>query len=211
MDPAEALAQIPPETPRDVRRPHVEAQLIATMERLIATGFAPADISIGRLAREAGIGRATFYLYFPDRQAFNLRLVDYLREALTPALEQLWAAVTGGGWASADEAALTLLRTYRKHGPIAEAVSEAAAVDAVLAARLQEGMNGLIELTEKAIDAGKQANVIRREIPSAETAAILVWTAERMCSQLAPNADDDQLDRLVLALKFLTRDSLIQG
>jgi hypothetical protein len=32
-----------------------------------------------------------------------------------------------------------------------------------------------------------------------------------MCSQLAPNADDDQLDRLVLALKFLTRDSLIQG
>ena len=209
VDPGETLAQISGDAPRDVRRPHVEAQLIAAMTKLINGGLAANDISISRLTGEAGIGRATFYLYFADRQAFNLRLADYLREKLMPALEQLWAAITAGGWDTADEAMLQFLRVYRDHGTIAQAVSDAAAVDPFVLSRMQDGMRTLIDLTAEAIDAGKQAHVIRADAPTYEAAAIVVWMAERACSQIAPSADDAQLDRLVLALRFLTRDGLV--
>ncbi|MCV7236016.1 TetR family transcriptional regulator [Mycobacterium branderi] len=51
--------------PRDERRPDVERRLFAAVDTLCADGTPFAEVSIARLVREAGLGRATFYLYFP--------------------------------------------------------------------------------------------------------------------------------------------------
>src|ERR1700744_3224783 len=78
--------------PRDARRPEVERRLIAAVSELCSDRTPFAEISILRLVREAGIARATFYLYFPDRSAFVLRLIDYVRDRLASTVGALWGA-----------------------------------------------------------------------------------------------------------------------
>lgn len=198
------------DAPRDVRRPHVEASLITALTRLIEGGAAPNDISISRLAREAGIGRATFYLYFADRRAFNLRLLAYGREVLAPSLEQLWAAIVSGRWDASEDALRGFFATYREYGPLALAVADAAATDPEVATQINEQMAALIELTAAAIEAGKQAGAIHDGVLPGETAAILVWMAERACFQIARTADDEHIDRLTQAVAFLGRHGVFR-
>lgn len=187
-----------------MRRPHIEAQLIGALTRLVAEGRSPAEISVAQLARQAGIGRATFYLYFADRQAFNRRLVEFTSEQLAGPLERLWAAVTDGGQ-QVDTAVLGFLRAYRDIGPLMTAVFDAAATDAAIGQLVQQSMDGLIAMTAAALEAGKASGAIEPDVPPHETAAVLVWMAERACYQVARNADDAELERLALALSFVSR------
>lgn len=192
------------DAPRDVRRPHVESQLFAALARLIGTGRAPSDITVAQIAKEAGIGRATFYLYFDDREAFNVRLLEHLWEQLAEPLARLWSGVAAGG-ALIDEAVLHFLRVYRDLAPLATAADDAAASGGAVAAQVQARMAELIDATAAALDAGKQAGVIRPEAPSYETASVVVWMTERACFQVARTADDAQLERLAVALSLMSR------
>lgn len=204
MHDGEAKAAISGDAPRDVRRPHIEGQLIGAFTRLVAEGRSPAEVSVAQLARQAGIGRATFYLYFADRQAFNRRLVEFSSEQLAEPLERLWAAVTDDG-PQADGAVLGFLRAYRDLGPLMTAVADAAATDPAIGQLVQQGMDEMIERTAAALEAGKASGAIEPEVPLQETAAVLVWMAERACYQVARTADEAELERLALALSFVSR------
>jgi AcrR family transcriptional regulator len=62
----------PPATGRAYRRLDVDerrAQLVALGERLF-TSFAYSELSMARIAREAGISKALLYHYFPTKQAY---------------------------------------------------------------------------------------------------------------------------------------------
>lgn len=195
------------DAPRELRRPGVEAALFAALGRLIDRGEVPSDIPIGRLSREAGISRATFYLYFADRRAFNLRLVVHGWEVLAEPLQRLWDAVTSGE--RAIEAALfDLMRVYRDHGAVMTAVMDAGTTDPEVAGTIQTQIDALIDATTAALEQGQRAGTIR-PVPARETAAVLVWMAERACSQLGRSADDDRLRRLALAMAQLSRSGVV--
>ncbi len=185
--------------PRDQRRPGVEAALIAAVERLLAAGTPFAEVGVGRLAAEAGIGRATFYLYFADRTQFVLRLADYLRDRVVEPMAVVWS--DGAADRSALEAGLRMLVFgFRDHWALAAAVLETAATDPVVAARLEETMAVLVSTTTVALERAQLDGLARRELPAAETAAAVSWMIERTCYQMTRDADDAQLERLATAL-----------
>jgi TetR/AcrR family transcriptional regulator, ethionamide resistance regulator len=177
----------------------VEAGLIAAVERLTAAGTPFSEISIARLVTEAGIGRATFYLYFPDRASFVMRLADHARDLIAEPLGTLWGNL-GVGRTALETALRDIVRRYREHRSIISAVIDAAGTDPAIAARLAEGMQLFIAASTAALEAGQRAGSVRAELPCAEAAAALSWMVERTCYQVARDADDAQLDQLALAL-----------
>lgn len=195
------------DAPRDQRRPRVEAGLFAALGRLIEQGAVPSDVPIGRLSREAGISRATFYLYFADKRAFNLRLVVHGWELLAPPLQHLWEAVTSGE-RTVETALYELMRVYRDNWAVMTAVMDAGTTDPEVAESIRTQMDALIDATTTALEQGQQAGTIR-DVPARETASVLVWMAERACSQLGRASDDEKLHRLALAMSQLSRNGVV--
>lgn len=162
---------------------------------------------MGQLAAEAGISRATFYLYFSDRTQFVLRLADYLRDRVVEPLGVLW------GHATPDRSVLerglrSLVFDFREHGAVAAAVLETAATDPLVAARLEETMAAFIAATTEALERAQSEGLMRADLPAGETAAALSWMVERTCYQVARSADDAQLARLGAALAGIARYAL---
>ena len=58
-----------PQAKRQERREQIERRLLDATERLMADGASFTELSVDRLATEAGISRASFYIYFEDKGA----------------------------------------------------------------------------------------------------------------------------------------------
>jgi len=63
-----------PQAKRQERREEIERQLLDATERLMAAGASFTELSVDRLATEAGISRASFYIYFEDKGYLLRRL-----------------------------------------------------------------------------------------------------------------------------------------
>jgi AcrR family transcriptional regulator len=193
--------------PRSARRPGVEARLIAAVQRLTDSGRPFSSVSVAELVAEAGIGRATFYLYFADRTAFLLRLVDHARAQIAEPLDLVW------GNPALDRNALgevirTVVARFHRDAAIISAVLEAAAVDDVVAARLDAEMQRFIATGSTVLAFAQAAGLIRPELRPPETAAALSWMIERVCYQVARQADDAALDAVSDALSAIVWHSL---
>lgn len=185
----------------------VEAGLIAAVERLAATGTPFSEISIAALVAEAGIGRATFYLYFPDRASFVMRLADHARDLIAEPLAALWGNL-GLDRPALEAAMREIVGRYRDQRSVISAVIDAAGTDPAIATRLAEGMRTFIAASTATLEAAQRAGSIRAELPCAHTAAALSWMVERTCYQVARDADDTELDQLALALAAISWHAL---
>jgi TetR/AcrR family transcriptional regulator, ethionamide resistance regulator len=206
LDPS-AMTSLPTEpsisgkASRSVRRPDVERRLIAAVSRICADGTAFSDVSIARLVREEKLARATFYLYFPDRTAFVLRLMDHVREQLDGSLSRMWTAVMDSRVAL-DAALRDFVATYVHEYPLIAAVNSSAG-DAVVARRLGEEMLDYIDLGVSAIKLAQQRGRVSADLPPFETASALVWMVEVTCYRLAGDSDDAAQARLTQALAMI--------
>ena len=174
---------------------------------MTAGGRAFSSVSIADLVAEAGIGRATFYLYFEDRTAFVLRLLRHARDQIEEPLRVIWSEL------SLDRETLTTaIRTivFRFHdsAAIISSVIEAAAVDQRVAAQLDEEMERFIETGTTVLQAAQAAGVIRPEVRPAETAAALSWMTERVCYQAVRQAEPQALEGIAQALAAIVWHSL---
>jgi AcrR family transcriptional regulator len=193
--------------PRSARRPGVEARLIAAVQRLTDSGRPFSSVSVAELVAEAGIGRATFYLYFADRTAFLLRLVDHARAQIAEPLDLVW------GNPALDHGALTeVIRTvvarFHRHAAIISAVLEAAAVDDLVAARLDAEMQGFIATGTTVLAFAQAAGMIRPELRPPQTAAALSWMIERVCYQAVRQAQEAELEAIAETLSAIVWHSL---
>ena len=55
-----------PQVTRQQRREQMERRLLDATERLMGEGASFTELSVERLSTEAGISRASFYIYFED-------------------------------------------------------------------------------------------------------------------------------------------------
>jgi AcrR family transcriptional regulator len=198
----EPIAPVPDaRAPRSQRRPVVEARLIAAVEQLAADGAPFSEVSVARLVAAAGLGRATFYLYFPDRSSFLLRLADHARDVIAEPLARLWGDLGRGIDRTMLEAVLhDIVHRFHDHRTVISAVIEAASTDPVIASRLDEAMRTFIAACTCALETAQRDGSVRPGLACAETAAALSWMVERTCYQLARDAAADHLDRLALSL-----------
>lgn len=191
---------------RDERRPDVERRLIAAVSDLCADGARFADLSISRIVRAAAIGRATFYLYFPDRSAFSLRLVDHVRAELAGSVAAVWRAAGDRG---ALEAALAdFVEIFAREYPLITAVMDAAVTDAQVAGRMEDNVQAFIAESARTIELAQQRETVRGDLPAVETASALVWMVERTCSRMIGGSDEQERARLTRALTTIIWHSL---
>jgi len=61
---------------RATRRDEIAGRLFEIVERLLEEGSAFSEISVEQLITEAGIARSTFYVYFEDKGALMVDLMD---------------------------------------------------------------------------------------------------------------------------------------
>lgn len=79
-----------PQANRQERRGQIERLLLDATERLMADGASFTELSVDRLATEAGISRASFYVYFEDKGDLLRRLASQVFEDLADAAERWW-------------------------------------------------------------------------------------------------------------------------
>jgi TetR/AcrR family transcriptional regulator, ethionamide resistance regulator len=181
-----------PQSPRQRRRAEIEQQLLEATERLMAAGSSFTELSVDRLATEAGISRATFYIYFEDKRQLLLQLTRQVFAELAEAANLWWDVAERRDPDDARRAVRQIIATYRRHQTVVIAVSELASYDPVVAENYRSILDGISAngkaALERAIAAGATA-------PSHtwETASALTWMVERMCNQMvryAPPEDD---------------------
>ncbi|MEV5850541.1 TetR/AcrR family transcriptional regulator [Streptomyces sp. NPDC051985] len=187
---------------RDERRPDVERRLLDAVGSLCDAGVSFAELSVSRLVREAGLGRATFYLYFPDRAAFVLRLAEHVRDRLTAPALDMWATILQDR--TAFEAAVDdFAETFRSDYALVAALLETAATDPQVGKALNANMEMFIAKSAEVIEDGQRRRIVRADLHPFETAAALISMTERTCYRLAQEDDTEARRRLAQTLSAL--------
>ena len=119
-----------PQASRQERREQIERQLLDATERLMADGASFTELSVDRLATEAGISRASFYIYFEDKGDLLRRLAGQVFDDLAAAAERWWGVSRRRDPADVLAAMSGLVASYRHHQPLLVALNEMAAYDA---------------------------------------------------------------------------------
>jgi AcrR family transcriptional regulator len=184
-----------------------EARFLVSTEKLLSDGNSFTDLSVDRLATEAGTTRATFYVYFEDKGHLLRQLSRHVMSELQDSARQWWQSAAQRDSGDLRAAMKAIISTYRKHQALLSAVVEAAAYDAAVAADFQTLMAEFQAATREIIEQGQAAGTIR-SLPASEVAAALVWMVERACYQMARGTSPDSDDDLAVALAEITWSTL---
>jgi AcrR family transcriptional regulator len=204
--------QVPPDHLRRRGEPpsaHVETGLLSAIERLLRDGRRFGALSVEELAREAGIGRATFYLYFRNKG----ELITHLMQQLTREVE-----VSAGDWfRDAGEVDHQTLRqalhgivgTFRRHQGILAAASDTAATDPQIETAYRAMMDRLCQLSRQAV---RQVNHSGRGtgVDPDRLADLLTWFIALYCARFIADHDDAEIARLIDLFVHVAGRSIFQ-
>lgn len=165
----------------------------------MADGQSFTELSVDRLATEAGISRATFYIYFEDKRQLLLQLTGQVTAELGAAAA-IWFDV-------ADQATVELARrsvrqiivVYRRHQAILTAMFELASYDPVVAEAHRALVHGVSEQAKAALDRAVDAGATG-PAHGWETSCALSWMIERTCHQMVRNSPPEADDAIAEAL-----------
>ena len=175
-----------PQATRQERREQIERHLLDATDRLMADGTSFTELSVDRLATEAGISRASFYIYFEDKGDLLRRLARQVFRDLTADAAQWWAVAERRDPHDVRAAMDRIIASYRRHQPVLIALNEMAGYDAPVAETYRELLTGIGKQFADVIEAGQADGSIRAGLPAATTASSLVWMVERVCQQNLP-------------------------
>jgi TetR/AcrR family transcriptional regulator, ethionamide resistance regulator len=189
-----------PQANRQERRGQIERRLLDATERLMRDGATFTELSVDRLAGEAAMSRANFYIYFEDKGDLLRRLAGQVFAELADAAE-LWWSVAGRHDPEDVRAAMTgIIASYRRHQPVLVALNEMAGYDPQVDAIYRQLLDGISSRLTQVIVDGQADGSIRRELPAATTASALSWMVERACQQNLPNRSSEYDAELATSL-----------
>ena len=171
------------------RRREAETSLLEATERLLAQGGSYADLSIERIAAEAGRSRTAFYLYFRDKRDLLMRLTEAVAGQLYEVADRWWSG--DDGREDLRRALAEVLATYHEHRDALRAVVEASTYDEEVGDLWRGLLARFIAATEERLAAIEGANA---GLPG--KAFALVWMTERSCYQHVvrePTLTDEEL------------------
>jgi AcrR family transcriptional regulator len=175
-----------PQAKRQERREQIERQLLDATERLMAGGASFTELSVDRLATEAGISRASFYIYFEDKGNLLRRLAGQVFDDLASAAERWWGVSRRRDPADVLAAMTGLVASYRRHQPLLIALNEMAAYDPQVGATYRDILTTIAARLTAVIEEGQGDGFIRQELSAETAASTLTWMAERTCQQNLP-------------------------
>src|ERR1700739_428008 len=167
---------------RQQRREQMERRLLDATERLMRDGASFTELSVDRLSSEAGISRASFYIYFEDKGHLLRRLAGQVFGDLVSDAERWWKLASRHNPDDARTAMAGIIASYRRHQPVLVALNEMAAYDPLVAATYRNLLTVITGRLTRVIEDGPP----RRGLPAATTASALTWMVERACQQNLP-------------------------
>ena len=179
-----------PQAGRQERRGQIERQLLDATERLMADGASYTELSVDRLATEAGISRASFYVYFEDKGHLVRRLAGQVFDDLADAAERWWSVSGRRDPADVLTAMTALVATYRRHQPLLVALNEMAGYDAAVGTTYREILAAIAARLAAVITEGQDDGSIRRALCAQTAATSLTWMVERTCQQSLPGTPE---------------------
>ncbi|BBY90196.1 TetR/AcrR family transcriptional regulator [Mycolicibacterium tokaiense] len=200
-----------PQAKRQQRREQIERDLLAATERLVNEGASFTELSVDRLAGEAGISRASFYIYFEDKGHLLRRLAGQVFGDLAAGASRWWSVAARRDPADVRAAMTAVVSQYRRHQPLLVALSEMAGYDPQVSATYRELLTEIAGQVIRVIEEGQAAGTIRPELPPEATATSLTWMVERSCQQNLPGRPPEYdaelaeaLTQIVWAALYLT-------
>jgi len=174
----------------DERLQEVYAQVLAALERLLDDDVSFTELSVRRLAEEAGFSRAKFYIYFPSKaEVLRAMAVQVIAEMLATA--QPWWKDEGDVTEPGLRTKLrTVVEAYVPHRNVLAAVVESAAYDPAV----REAFDGMMTRAT-----GELADHLRRAqatggvdagLDAAMAASWLAWMLERGLADLTSITQD---------------------
>jgi TetR/AcrR family transcriptional regulator, ethionamide resistance regulator len=176
-----------PQANREERRGQIERQLLDATDRLMVGGTSFTELSVDRLATEAGISRASFYIYFEDKGHLLRRLATQVFADLADAAQLWWAVADRRDPADVHAAMAGIIASYRRHQPVLIALNEMSGYDPLVGETYRELLVGIATRLTRVIEAGQAAGTIRTQLPPEATASTLTWMVERTCHQNLPS------------------------
>ncbi|MCG7606186.1 MULTISPECIES: TetR/AcrR family transcriptional regulator [Mycobacterium] len=176
-----------PQAKREERRERIERQLLDATDRLMADGTSFTELSVDKLATEAGISRASFYIYFEDKGHLLRRLASQVFGDLTQAAERWWTVAGRRDPADVHAAMSGIIASYRRHQPVLIALNEMSGYDPLVGQTYRELLAGIGDQLTRVIEDGQADGSIRPQLPAAATASTLTWMVERTCHQNLPS------------------------
>ncbi len=167
---------------RAERRAAIEASLLAATGRLMAAGESFTEVSVERLAVEAGISRPTFYVYFEDKGDLLRRLGEKIFAELADPARSWWEVADRYDRDKVFAAMSGMVAAHRRHRVLIAAIVEMAAYDEGVGTRYRQlfdiGIENLAAVIKRGVDAGTV-----RAVHPRETASALTWLTERYIYQ----------------------------
>ena len=176
-----------PQASRQERREQIERSLLEATDRLMADGASITELSVDRLATEAGISRASFYIYFEDKGHLLRRLATQVFVDLTAAAQRWWSVADRLDPADVHSAMTAIIAAYRTHQPVLVALNEMAPYDTAVGDTYRSLLAEVSDGFRAVIVAGQKAGAIRPQLPPDTTAQALVLMVERTCQQNLPS------------------------
>lgn len=177
---------------RERRRTDIRRRLLKVVQKLMADGTAYSNVTIEQLASEAGLSRATFYIYFENKG-------DLLRVWFTETLNELsdasksWLAIDAMASKSDFRSALArIIDTYHERATLMAAVLDEATQDGLLRDQLSDAIQLAIKALQSHIETGQRDGWVDPALLAAETASWSVWMLERGLNQIMPSASDEE-------------------
>jgi TetR/AcrR family transcriptional regulator, ethionamide resistance regulator len=181
-----------PQATRQERRADIERRLLVATDRLMGEGASFTELSVDRLATEAGISRASFYIYFEDKGHLLRRLAVGVFDDLAAAADRWWRVAARRDPADVLAAMTGIIAGYRRHQPLLVALNEMAAYDPQVSTAYREILTGIAERFVGVIEQGQADGSIRRQLDPPSTANALTWLVERTCHQNLPFTGPEQ-------------------
>lgn len=196
---------------RAQRREEIRDRLRIAAEDLMAEGESYTELSVERIVREAGISRATFYVYFEDKGDLLRALAEDFMDRILEAAAAWWSLPKDATHADLRTAMRAIVDAYQPHKVVMAAVVEVASYDAGLRELFGDLLTKTITAVAQHIATGQEEGYVEAGLDPQRTAAWLTWMAERGLYQLVAPANGAALERLLDAMTDITWNTLYQS